>query len=515
VTEASEATEIGRYRLCYEVASGGMATVYLARDDTDPSERVLAVKRIHPHLSKRRDFVEMFLDEARLSSRLDHPNICRVVDFGEARGAYYIAMEYLVGEPLTNVFRAMARQPERLASPLWPRIVARIIADVCAGLHAAHELRDDDGKLLDVIHRDITPSNLHVTYGGRAVVMDFGIARSRDRLHETATDTIKGKNAYMAPEYVNGERIDRRADIFAVGVVLWELLTGQRLFRRENQAQTLMMVTTGPIPNPSSIVGSVPPALESITLKALARKVDDRHRTAADLGDALRGYLAGAGDVREADVAAWLAELFPARLEERSDIVRRAAGRPPPPPPPDPTAALPVAPAERFLAEASTTQQRWVHSARVSRRRALIAIGSAASAAAAFAFLMRPEEPAPRAGTISIPSVDPDPPPVPEPPPPVPPPLAPPAPPPPGPAEAPPPRAAKVKPKPGRVDLVTVGGWGEVYEGTRHLGTTPLRIELEAGRHVLEVRPFGKLPGRRVPVVVKSRGVTRVSVPIR
>lgn len=213
VPAGTEPTTVGRYRLCFEIASGGMATVFLARAE-GPSgfEKLVALKRIHPQLAKDVSILGMFLDEARIASRISHANVCAVFDYGSEDGTSFIAMEYLTGEPISRIVRAV-----RGASPAiqraWPRIAARVTADLCEGLHSAHELRDERNEPLHVVHRDISPDNLFVTYDGIAKVVDFGIASARHRIHQTMTGELKGKHSYMAPEQLTEAPIDRRADI--------------------------------------------------------------------------------------------------------------------------------------------------------------------------------------------------------------------------------------------------------------------------------------------------------------
>lgn len=329
---------LGRYRLCYEVGSGGMATVFLARTE-GPGRftKAVALKRIHPHLVKRRDFVSMFLDEARIASLISHPNVCSTFDFGEVDGAYYMAMEYLVGEPLSHVLRMLVQRPGVLASARWTSLAARIAADVCEGLHAAHELCDERGLPLLVVHRDVTPQNVFVTYDGAVKLVDFGVAFARDRLTETVGGTIKGKLAYLAPEQlVPGSTIDRRVDVWALGVTLWEMLTGRRLFARRTDAQTLVAIQTREPPRVSTLRPDIPPELDAIVARALARDPSARHPTARALGRDLLDVVAQAGvAVSMADVSELMAELFttrrPQKLEALSEVmeptgVRRRRG---------------------------------------------------------------------------------------------------------------------------------------------------------------------------------------------
>ncbi|MGC4087130.1 MAG: serine/threonine-protein kinase [Polyangiaceae bacterium] len=201
------------YELIGQIASGGMASVHLAlQKGGGDFGRHVAIKQVHPHLSHNRNFCEMFVDEARIAARINHPNVCRVLDFGERNGGHFIALEYLAGEPLSRVLRKLKAVPELKNSPLRPLLIARLMVGFAEGLHAAHSLLDDFGNPLDVVHRDVTPQNLFVLYDGTVRVTDFGIAHARQRLHKTEGEFLKGKLSYMAPEQIERRPIDRRAD---------------------------------------------------------------------------------------------------------------------------------------------------------------------------------------------------------------------------------------------------------------------------------------------------------------
>jgi serine/threonine protein kinase len=305
--------KIGRYELCFELASGGMASVYLARVKAAPGfEKLVALKSIHPHLVNEKGYVEMFLDEARIASRVTHPNVCSVFDSGEANGEYFIAMEYLVGEPLSRVHRRVVANADERASALLPARMSRIIAEACEGLHAAHELKDADGKSLNVVHRDVSAENLFVTYDGVTQVVDFGIAHARQRVHHTEAGQVKGTFPYMAPEQMTAAVVDRRVDVWALGAVLWELLTLRRLFLRDTDVNTMYAVLSSEIKPPSEYRSGVPPELDEVVLKALRRNPDERWQTAREMGKALRGVLAHQEElVGPADLADWMKELFP------------------------------------------------------------------------------------------------------------------------------------------------------------------------------------------------------------
>ncbi len=316
---------LGRYVLCYELASGGMATVYLARADGPAGfGKLVALKLIHPHLAKQKDFVEMFLDEARIAARIVHPNVCSVFDFGQEGDTYFLAMDYLVGETLARVTRAVWRRPEVAARPSTARIFARIVADACEGLHAAHESRGDDGALLGVVHRDVTPQNLFAGYDGSIRVVDFGVAMSVGRSHQTTAGTLKGKYPYMSPEQIAQQPVDRRSDVWSLGVCLWEMLTGRRLFRRDGEFETLKAVTADLIPAPSAVRPGVPQALDAIVAKALARDREQRYATAREMGRDLAAAIGALGGAGAADVAELMDELFQAERAERSALIERA-----------------------------------------------------------------------------------------------------------------------------------------------------------------------------------------------
>ncbi|HET7501304.1 MAG TPA: serine/threonine-protein kinase [Kofleriaceae bacterium] len=269
----------GKYLLVGEIATGGMAEVFLAvHKGLEGFVKVVVIKRVLQHLTNNAEYVRMFIDEARLAARLEHPNIVRTYEFGEVDGQYFTAMEYLPGEDLCKALNNLVMS--RQFMPL--HVAAGIASQLCEGLYFAHQLTDVDGNPLHLVHRDINPANIVVTYGGEVKIIDFGVAKSNAHAN-TIVGTIKGKIAYMPPEQVLGRSVDQRADIFSAGVVLWELLTGRPLFVRDSEAATLYAVMKAPIPPPSRIRAGVPARLDQITLRALARSVDDRYQTAAEM----------------------------------------------------------------------------------------------------------------------------------------------------------------------------------------------------------------------------------------
>jgi serine/threonine protein kinase len=317
---------LGPYRLCLELALGGQATVYLARAENKAGmRRFVAIKRLHPHLANDPEFRALFLDEARIASLVQHANLCNLLDFDASPAGHYLVMDYLAGESLAQVFRAMqyqrATSPERRAV-----LVARVIADASEGLHAAHEACDVSGYPLAVVHRDVSPDNVFVTYDGVVKVCDFGVARAAQQLHKTRTGVLMGKYAYMAPEVLDGSAPDRRADIWSVGVVLWEMLTLKRLFSRASDIETLQSLSGARIPAPSQACPGLPSYLDDIVLRALSLDWQARYQTARELGRALLLALA---EQREApglaDLSDWMDELFPSGRACKQQLLQIAA----------------------------------------------------------------------------------------------------------------------------------------------------------------------------------------------
>ncbi|HEY6877306.1 MAG TPA: protein kinase, partial [Polyangiales bacterium] len=314
---------LGRYRLVREIASGGMATVNLAV--TEGLDKLVALKIIHPHLAQEESFVRMFLDEARLSSSISHRNVCNVFDFGETDGRFYIAMDFLSGQSLRDVLRKLRKVDLQIEPRKLAVYVAYMIAEACEGLHAAHELHNSEGKPLNVVHRDVSPHNLFVTYDGNVSVVDFGIARASDRIQSTATGVLKGKFSYMAPEQMRQLDIDRRADIWALGVVLWESLTLQRLFVRSSQADTVMSVMMDRVRPPSELKPDVPRELDTIVLKAIARNPAHRYATAREMGRELMKFCRESGVmVGPIEIESLMEKLFEKEIAENKQLTRKA-----------------------------------------------------------------------------------------------------------------------------------------------------------------------------------------------
>ncbi|WP_163995841.1 protein kinase domain-containing protein [Pyxidicoccus caerfyrddinensis] len=278
----------GQYVLVRKLAEGGMAEIFLAKLlGADNFERNVVIKRMLPHLSNIPDFVEMFRDEARLAAKLSHPNIVQIQELGFTEGCYYICMEYLAGEDFSTTLRLAGRRRQYVPFP----VVLRVLIDAAHGLHYAHEFCAESGQPLNIVHRDISPSNLYLTYQGQVKVLDFGIAKAESRLVNTRTGVVKGKYMYMAPEQAQGKEVDRRADVFALGVSLYEALTHVRPFSRENDLAVLNALLHGEFKRPRELRPDLPEELEAIILKAMAFKAEDRYPTAEAFAEGLEAFL--------------------------------------------------------------------------------------------------------------------------------------------------------------------------------------------------------------------------------
>jgi serine/threonine-protein kinase len=304
-----------------------MATVYLARFvGVAGFKRFVAIKRLHPHLAKEQDFIQMFLDEARLAARLHHPNVVPILEIGVKDEQYYLVMEYIEGDTVGHLMARAANVNRKIPVP----IVVRIMLDTLTGLQAAHELRDDDGSPLEIVHRDVSPQNILVGVDGVARITDFGVAKAQARLaNATQGGQLKGKLAYMSPEQVRGNMsVDRRADVFAAGIVTWELLTGQRLFKAEGEAETLFKVVAAEVPPIRNFEPSVPPEVEVVIRRALAAHPADRFESTADFAEAFeqaaRTYNLVA-TVRQ--TAAFVNEMIGLDISQQREIVRAWLGR--------------------------------------------------------------------------------------------------------------------------------------------------------------------------------------------
>lgn len=313
-----------RYKLLARLGQGGMAEVYLAAWEVAPFvHRPVVIKRLHPHFNEDPRLVEMFLDEARLLTQLDHPHIVKTLEAGVIDGRCCIAMEYLEGQPLQRVLR---RANER--GGLLPQIAVSIAISVLDGLHYSHEIKDAHGLPLEIVHRDVSPQNVFVSNEGQVKVLDFGIAKANSQEGRTATGIVKGKVGYIAPEQARAEHVDRRADVWSAGVVLWESLTGARLFKAETDAATLGLTLQGQIPRAGSLRLGIPEDLESVLIRALQRDPALRYQTAGAMRKDLENWLARAGFSRDARVVGGLMkELFASEIVEQQRLVSALMAR--------------------------------------------------------------------------------------------------------------------------------------------------------------------------------------------
>ncbi|HTL34402.1 MAG TPA: serine/threonine-protein kinase [Kofleriaceae bacterium] len=272
------ATASNRYRILGRIASGGMADIYVAHSTTEAGvDRFVVLKRVLAERARDEYFVTMFLDEARLSAQLQHPNIAQVHDVGQIEGTYFYTMEYVHGEDLRYVLHALWKKKQQL-----PIHLALFIASgALAALHHAHERTAPDGKSLEIVHRDVSPSNVMIGFEGAVKLLDFGVAKAAQRSSESLSGSLKGKVAYLSPEQIKGKGIDRRSDVFSLGIVLYEMLTGRRLYKRETDYTTLMAITTEDVPPPSKYQAEVSPALDRIVMTALEKDPEKRYPTAA------------------------------------------------------------------------------------------------------------------------------------------------------------------------------------------------------------------------------------------
>jgi serine/threonine-protein kinase len=307
-----------RYELLAPVAQGGMAVVWVARVVGKLGlEKLYAVKTILPHLSDDPAFRTMFLDEAKLASRIRHPNVVALEDLGEDAGLLYMVLEWVQGDALSRLHH----EAERHGQAIPPNLLLRIVADACAGLHAAHELQGDDGRLLNVVHRDISPQNLLVTTAGVTKVIDFGIATALDRAAEkTRNGVLKGKIQYAAPEQVQMKRLDRRADIWALGVILYQYLAGRLPFPAERDIDVVEALMMGKAPD--ALPPSVPPALGAVVMTALRPRREERFPNALEMQRALESCMTA--PTTTTDVAAFMQEHMSGRLETRRREIAEA-----------------------------------------------------------------------------------------------------------------------------------------------------------------------------------------------
>lgn len=339
ITGKSPIAQLGRYTILFRFAAGGMAEVFVGRlRGAGGFEKPVAIKRMLPSLAEETRFVDMFLDEARIAAMITSPNVVPTLDVDtDDEGAPYIVMELVVGASLSQLQRGMTRQQLEVPIP----VAVEVIAQAAQGLHDAHEATRPSGERLELVHRDVSPQNILVGVDGRARIMDFGIARALERVTQTSTGEVKGKLAYFSPEQASAAVLDGRSDVFALGIVAWELLVGKRLFQRDSPSQTLFAVLESEIPAPHTLRAQIPESVSLVVMRALQRDVEKRWPSAAAFAQALRA--AGVPMVSPPEVGAWVSAAGgETLLQFRSRISSSFSG--------EPTKVL-DAPAKAVLAE--------------------------------------------------------------------------------------------------------------------------------------------------------------------
>ncbi len=350
-----------KYFLVRKLAEGGMAEIFLAKQrGVDGFEKNVVIKRLLQHLSAQPDVIDMFRDEARLAAQLSHANVVQILELGFFEGCYFIAMEYLPGEDFSSLLRHSSKAKQYVPTG----VVLKVISDAAAGLHYAHEFADPDGKPLGIVHRDISPSNLFVSFSGHVKVLDFGIARAESRLASTMAGTVKGKYQYMAPEQASSLPVDRRADVFALGVSLYEALTLRRAFARDNELAVLKAVLENDYVKPRVHRPDLSPELEAIVVRALAKDPAQRYQSASDLLHALEAYQRRSGETCSAEqLGGWAKKMVgPERVQERTRIptLENFQHLPPlvTPPPRTPAPSAPTSPPTRVTSPESLSAPR-------------------------------------------------------------------------------------------------------------------------------------------------------------
>ncbi|HUJ57951.1 MAG TPA: serine/threonine-protein kinase [Kofleriaceae bacterium] len=470
VARAELPPRIGRHGVLGYLAGGGMAEIFLGRE---PEGRPVVIKRILPHLARQQSFVAMFIDEARINSLVHHPNVVEVFELGQVGSDLFMVMEYLAGESVSGLLRRLVTRGEKLPYAL----AVHVIAQACAGLHAAHELADDTGRRLGVVHRDVSPQNIFVTYTGGVKVLDFGIATAAHRLTHTATGQVKGKFSYMSPEQCRGELLDLRSDIFSLGVVLYELTTQRRLFKRPNELMVLKAVTEDAIPRPRREVPDYPEALEHVCMRALAR---DRTRRYASALDMRHDLLAAVPPLAEPErvLADRMAELFAERIVEKRQMLSHMRQG-------TDLGILPAPEVDESVEVPQVVEHTGTPSSQVApsrARRGWVIAGSAlvvlAGSALAWQLDQRDDEPPPAAAIAPAPPPPPAPPPAP-----------------PAPVAAPAIDASTAV----ALHVTSVPSGAAVYVDGERVGTTPFDVHLEHPRAIelrLELASYAPLSQR-------------------
>jgi len=319
-------TRFGKYTLLNRIAVGGMAEIFLARQaGVEGFEKIICLKRIRPHLSSQPAFVKMFLNEAKLAAQLNHPDIVQIYDLGRVGESYFIAMEYISGRDMSRIIA----KAEKKGIPFPVVYALKIASSVLEGLYYAHNRTDAYGSPLNIVHRDVTPENIVVSFSGNVKILDFGIAKATSQLEQTRAGEIKGKLSYMSPEQCLGQQLDHRSDVFSLGVVLYEWVSGYKLFTGENEMAILKAIVDGKIYPPSYFKEDVPEAVERILLKALEKDREKRYQSAWDMQLEIDTFL-GSYEFTPSNIhlSNFIKQLFEDELEaERVQLMRAAQAR--------------------------------------------------------------------------------------------------------------------------------------------------------------------------------------------
>ncbi|MEM6955929.1 MAG: serine/threonine-protein kinase [Myxococcota bacterium] len=319
-------TQLSGYQVLAELRSGGMANLFLgARKGPGGFERYVVIKAVKGHLAGHENFIRMFLDEARIAARIEHPHVVRIEELGDHDGTYFLVMEHVLGVALSELLAALAESGQRMMTSM----TVRIVSAVCAGLHAAHETTDAQGRFLGVVHRDVSPQNVLLGVRGEIKLIDFGIAKARDRLHVTAAGSgLKGKLRYMAPEQLLRADVDRRADVYSLGVMAWEMLTMRRLFQGKSDVEVMQRIRQGNHAPPGAFV-QLPHAVDEAVMAALDLEPNRRPQTADAFRRMLRDAMPSAAAVDESEITALLHAVRGALIHQRAQTVAAALAAPP------------------------------------------------------------------------------------------------------------------------------------------------------------------------------------------
>jgi serine/threonine protein kinase len=315
----------GKYLLLERISVGGMAEVFKAKSfGVEGFEKIIAIKRILPSIAEDGEFIQMFIDEAKIAGQLSHANICQIFELGKIQDSHFIAMEFVWGKDLLQIQNRFRKLRAQMPMPM----AAFIAAKVCEGLDYAHRRKDALGRPLNIIHRDVSPQNILVGFNGCVKLIDFGVAKAAGKVSHTITGAIKGKYAYMSPEQARGDELDLRSDIFGLGVILYELLAQARLFKRDSESATLKAVLGAKVAPPSSIVKGIPKALDAVVLKALARDRDDRYQSAGELQMALESFIVDQRlPATPAHLSQFMKELYAQEAaDEESTLIDESSG---------------------------------------------------------------------------------------------------------------------------------------------------------------------------------------------